>query len=320
MIFSKALSVLPDDVHHRQPDKEGSTKITRGGYGTVVNANWGKQRVVVKRFEGAPCEAILNCAQELLMNHLAASPYTVMILGYVDGMLNESFAGVFSPPSGRTGIFALSRWEGMTLHQAITCQSKQPGGVTSHCKAHLLKSTVKACIALHGTGVIHGDLKNNNLVVAWGPHDDKQAGIIDLGVSREIGDTTPFYSSNKIARYQQDAKSAPVWIPPEIYGEDTSLRCLSRASDVYAMGIVWLFIISGGTDIHHRIRNTPGYLHCPESKAEFLPYADDTLVEIIFECFNSQPSSRPNFNWLEADFGKIKSDGGKLRLVYEYIA
>ena len=225
-------------------------------------------------------------------------------------------------------MYVILRYEGRTLEDESRRHiAASEGGLSSESKIQLLQSSIDALSALHGKGVVHGDLKPNNLLIAHVRDVRNRVCIIDFGMSRMKGDrTSTLYSETKIAEFKDGRRKPQQWIAPELYGTDASARFLSEASDIYAMGIVWLYIISGWSiDIFNFIKTTPRYLDLQKTKNEFDAYANRELVDLIFDCFLSQPQSRPNSNTLKAEFAKVKSglsgtwNGPEILLLsYEY--
>jgi len=120
------------------------------------------------------------------------------------------------------------------------------GNVNEFMKKHsdadrlgLLLDSINGLIYLHGQGVIHGDLKGENILV----DPDHHARIADFGLLRILSDKANFLSSISCP-----GGGTVQWMSPELlYPGGFNLKDSrpTKQSDIYAMGMVIYEVLSG---------------------------------------------------------------------------
>jgi serine/threonine-protein kinase len=144
-----------------------------------------------------------------------ASPHIVRVLAV-------------SPPDAAMPYLAMERLHGEDLAQQIERTPVSPLAEV----VELVRQVAAGLDAAHGAGVIHRDLKPQNLV-AIGPSGDRTWKILDFGASRWIdGDGT---------LTQDRVVGTPGYMSPE-----QALRePLDARSDVYALGVIVYRLVTG---------------------------------------------------------------------------
>lgn len=132
--------------------------------------------------------------------------------------------------------------------------------------------------AIHDAGVIHRDIKPNNL------RRDKEGvvKIIDFGLAREVG----------IDNHTQAAIGYLPYMAPELLTKGPVE--FSTATDVYAFAVVALSISSGGLPDWCRKRLPP---HAPAGLcATHLPGLDAAIVTSLQQSLETNPANRPTIS------------------------
>ena len=123
---------------------------------------------------------------------------------------------------GHLGIW-MELVEGRTLTQLLDAQ----GPLSAREAANLGLDLTRAVAAVHRVGLVHGDIKASNVMRAAGG----RTVLMDFGAAFE---PTAKASASRVVR------GTPAYVAPEIFdGAD-----LSRASDVYALGVLLFHLVT----------------------------------------------------------------------------
>ncbi|QRV88451.1 Tyrosine kinase specific for activated [Ceratobasidium sp. AG-Ba] len=150
---------------------------------------------------------------------------------------------------------------------------------------HKAASTIEF---LHSENVVHGDIKGDNLVM----DNDGVIKLMDFGLA---------IMNEAVFRFSQTDPGGGTsrWMAPELYGDDPQR---SKETDVYAMGMTMLEIITGDVPFreikvghavgmavaHHR--RIP---RVPELEAETASGQDMMVHGLLKWCWKYDPKERP---------------------------
>src|SRR5436190_13961295 len=124
---------------------------------------------------------------------------------------------------GHLGIW-MELVEGRTLTQLLGAQ----GPLSAREAANVGLDLTRALAAVHRVGLVHGDIKASNVMRAAGG----RTVLMDFGAAFE---PLAKASAGRVVR------GTPAYVAPEIFdGAD-----LSRASDVYALGVLLFHLVTG---------------------------------------------------------------------------
>lgn len=142
---------------------------------------------------------------------------------------------------------------------------------------------------LHAKGVIHRDLKSENLVLA----DDLCVKITDFGVAcfeSEISSLT-----HDVGTYR--------WMAPEMI----SGKGLSKKVDVYSFGIVLWELLTGQTPFQDLSPVQAAFAVVNKHARPSLPlHCPNVLAHLIHQCWSTDPDKRPNFSEIVESLDKMK--------------
>ncbi|CAE6385150.1 unnamed protein product [Rhizoctonia solani] len=109
---------------------------------------------------------------------------------------------------------------------------------TEHKDANKLKLITNATTGLaylHERGIIHGDLKGGNIVIAA----DGTARLVDFGLAKMTESALKFSATSTV-------KGTHRWMAPELMNPDEKSKAfVTFATDIYSMGMTILEIYSG---------------------------------------------------------------------------
>lgn len=161
-------------------------------------------------------------------------------------------------------FFTMDLVDGVTLPVFLrTCV----GGSRWVALRRVLGQLALALKALHGAGLLHGDLKPSNFLVAA---SDQRVVLLDFGLARPIG----------VAAFRGGVAGTPGYMAPEQRLGGT----LTEAADWYAFGVV----------LHRALANgSPG--EGPFSAGD-LAGAPEDLARLCLDLVQDDPADRPSGN------------------------
>jgi serine/threonine protein kinase/tetratricopeptide (TPR) repeat protein len=169
---------------------------------------------------------------------------------------------------GEVDFLTMELLEGETLSARLTVQGKLPKGEALEIACQLCAGLAEA----HRSGVLHRDLKSANVILC-SSENGIRAVITDFGLAcgmtqaGEIGGT-------------------PRYMAPELWrGEGAS-----RASDIYALGVVLYEMVAGQPPFEDRADRVSGQPPAPSTLAKGLGPRWDRA---ILDCLKSVPEDRP---------------------------
>jgi hypothetical protein len=102
--------------------------------------------------------------------------------------------------------------------------------------SRLVKEVAVALSFLHGIGIVHGDLKPENLMLSTDRNEDSTIKIVDFGCAQISEDGGSVISKST-------AGNTPAYCPPEVL-EDTKSP-IKPSMDVWGLGIILYIMLTG---------------------------------------------------------------------------
>ena len=166
----------------------------------------------------------------------------------------------------------------------------EAGGPPPPEASHRILQEVASALAFaHAQGVVHRDIKPDNVLLA----DDGRAMVADFGIAKALSASTPGLPET-VHTVTGIAIGTPAYMAPEQVLGDANV---GAGADVYAFGILGYELLAGrppftgssGPEIVARhLHETPLPL---QAKA---PHADPLLADLIMRCLQKVSADRPS--------------------------
>jgi serine/threonine protein kinase len=268
-------------------------KLGEGGMGEVYRASHAMLRrptaiKLLHRDRTGP-EDLARFEREVQITSCLTHPNTIAIYDY--GRTPE---GVF--------YYAMEYLPGIDLARLVEIDGHQPAARVIHILTQVCGSLDEA----HGAGLIHRDVKPENVILCerGGRHD--VAKVLDFGIVKDIG------SGGAQLTATGTFTGTPLYLSPETV---RSPETVNARSDIYALGAVGYFLLVGQppfdgesvVDICHKhVHETPVP---PSQRVE--GGIDTDLEHVILSCLAKDPGLRPTTAGHLADLFQKCAAAGK---------
>jgi serine/threonine-protein kinase len=249
-------------------------KLGEGGMGTVYRARHAMLRrpTAIKLLppEKAGREALERFEREVQLTARLSHPNTVSVFDY-----GRTPDGVF--------YYAMEYLDGTNLDTLVRVDGPQPPARV----VHVLRQVAAALAEAHGVGLIHRDVKPENVILCERGGVPDVAKVVDFGLVRDLERATSVSSTNLV-------QGTPLYLSPEAI--KTPARVDGR-SDLYALGAVGYFLLTGqhvftGATLvevcSHHLHTRPQ----PPSQRLGRPLPG-ALEALLLECLEKDPKLRP---------------------------
>src|SRR3954463_5958211 len=197
-------------------------KLGEGGFGAVYEAVHPllKRRAAVKvlhRIAGSDSDAVLRfVAEARAVNHIK----------------NRHIIDIFSfgkLPDGRH-FYVMDLLEGEPLDRFLAREGRCSVAAT----IQLLRPIAEALDAAHAAGVVHRDLKPQNIYLIWDATGETVPKLLDFGMAKLLGDS-------RVHTVSGTPLGTPLYMSPEQARGDV----VDGRSDVYALGVLCHELLTG---------------------------------------------------------------------------
>lgn len=203
---------------------------------------------------------------------------------------SPNVVGVFDLGSLRDGrpYIVMELLEGEDLGRRL----EQLGTLPPELAVYYTVQALQGLSDAHAAGVIHRDIKPNNVVIVKSKHGDEIVKIVDFGVSK-LGELESQLHGAKSSMTQTNALlGSPVYMSPE---QCRGARNMDRRSDLYSIGVVLFECIAGQPPHVAESFNELMFKIALEDAQDirvFTPDLDPELAVIIAKSLARQPEHR----------------------------
>jgi len=157
----------------------------------------------------------------------------------------------------------------------------------------LITQVVDALACAHGHGVVHRDIKADNVLLAG-----RNAMVMDFGIAKAMRDAAaPSESSSTLMTQVGMAMGTPAYMAPEQAAADPAM---DHRVDLYAVGVLAYEILTGGLPFEAASPQAMLAAHLtqpPEPVAARRPTVPPPLASAVMRCLEKRPADR----WQTAD-------------------
>ena len=266
-------------------------RLGKGGMGEVWAAHHQglRREVAVKMLEGSHADPV---ARERFEREVRATaelrhPHTVRVFDY-----GASEDGVL--------YYAMELLDGEHLGALV----RREGALSPARSVYLVEQAARALGEAHERGIVHRDVKAENLFVSDSGGEADFVKVLDFGIARDVTDTgTALTKTGAIA-------GTVSTVSPEVVAGQTA----GPAADVYGLGAVLYLTLTGSYPFEREHREGTLRAHLaeeavpPSARVEH-PIPQD-LERIVLRCLEKDPADRyPDARALAAALGACSLAG-----------
>jgi eukaryotic-like serine/threonine-protein kinase len=271
--------------------------LGRGGMGEVYAAQDLElgERVALKTIRheiSSDPQGLSRFKQEIQLARRVTHPNVCRIFDF----------GRYIPPGAESDSVAAITFLTMELleGETLSLRMRRCGPITTAQALFLVEQMAMALAAAHDAGIIHRDFKPSNvMLVSSGefepPLEDCRAVVMDFGLARTAAQTNPSSIPAESLSHSLTATGQVLGTLAYMAPEQLEGSAVSRATDVYALGLVMYEMVTGKSaypddlpfvGVFKRVKEPP------PPPCQHLPDLDPTWNSVILRCLEIDPAKR----------------------------
>ncbi|MDF2772854.1 MAG: putative serine/threonine protein kinase [Geminicoccaceae bacterium] len=151
----------------------------------------------------------------------------------------------------------------------------------------VLRDVARALAYAHEHGVVHRDIKPDNVLIAGGA-----AAVTDFGIAKALSSSRTFQGDESLTRVG-NSLGTPAYMAPEQVAADPNA---DHRIDIYSFGAMAYELLSGVPPFHGRPPHAVLSAHLTEMPPPLesrAPDAPPALVTLVMKCLAKNPADRP---------------------------
>jgi tetratricopeptide (TPR) repeat protein len=151
----------------------------------------------------------------------------------------------------------------------------------------ILRDVARALEYAHGEGVVHRDIKPDNVLIAG-----SSATVTDFGIAKALSASRKAEAGATLTSIGTSL-GTPAYIAPEQAAGDANV---DHRADIYSFGCMAYELLAGRTPFDGMTPQRMFAAHMstpPESVLEYRPDAPPALAALVMQCLEKEPSARP---------------------------
>lgn len=178
-----------------------------------------------------------------------------------------------------TAYYAMELIEGESLQKIV----EREGALAPERAVSIATELCAALAALHGQGLVHRDIKPDNVLVCRTADGAERVKLVDFGLVKRAGGAGAERSS--------DVVGTPLYLSPEAI---TAPETVSAKSDLYALGAALYFLLSGAPVFDGRSVVEVCCQHLHSAPARLGGKVSEELERVVLDCLAKEPAARPS--------------------------
>jgi serine/threonine-protein kinase len=180
---------------------------------------------------------------------------------------------------GPIDFLSMEYVDGETLADRI----KREGPLKPSQAQIVLQQLCSGLGAAHRSGLLHRDLKSNNVMLSESAGGGLRVVVMDFGLARE---TVPGLDTGLIV--SSNLRGAAPYIAPELWeGKKASV-----ASDIYALGVISYEMVTGQVPFSFEAPIEDRLTRLPRAPSTIVPHLPPVWDKITSRCLDPEPSRR----------------------------
>jgi serine/threonine-protein kinase len=151
----------------------------------------------------------------------------------------------------------------------------------------VLRDVARALAYAHEQGVVHRDIKPDNVLIAGGA-----AAVTDFGIAKALSSSRTFDGSESLTRVG-NSLGTPAYMAPEQVAADPNA---DHRIDIYSFGAMAYELLTGTPPFHGRPPHAVLTAHLAEQPVpvgDRVPQLPPTLAALVMKCLAKNPAERP---------------------------
>ena len=173
--------------------------------------------------------------------------------------------------------------------ESLRARLTRSGELSVNEAVHILRDVAAALAYAHGEGVVHRDIKPDNVILSGGV-----AVVTDFGVAKAVDVAATEGGAHKSGLTSLGvALGTPAYMSPEQASADPHV---DHRADIYSFGCVAYELLAGSSPFAGRPTHQMLAAHVtdtPESVSKRRPQTPPALAALVMRCLEKRPGDRP---------------------------
>src|SRR5687768_11014473 len=191
-------------------------------------------------------------------------------------------------------ILAAGETEGLPFYtmpyvegESLRVRLGKEGPMSVATVVSILRDVAKALAYAHERGVVHRDIKPDNVLISGGT-----AVVTDFGIAKAISAARAETESSTLTQMGTSIGTPAYMSPEQAAGDPT----VDHRADIYSLGCMAYELLTGQPPFHARTpaRTLAAHMtEIPKPVSELRPDTPAALEQLVMRCLEKEPAARP---------------------------